>query len=548
MQRSNRNNYRTTPGRRLFNHKLLILSIFILVVTTGMAATLLITPKYEATMSLLVSRDRIDPQVTSGDKSVDITQTAITDEEFNSELEIIKSLEVIKSVVRELDLVNNRLPKQGTWLSDLRGDVKSFINRLTSGASPGIDKIGETESDQTYDFALEQTVNKVVDNLEVVPIKNSRIIKITYTDTDPLRARQTLEAIYLRFVELHVQLNDKPEAAQVFNEQTGKFNQKLDDATKTLKDFDSDNGVIGADIATQQGLLQKQLSDAQTQVSAARTEIGETVKKIASIQEKIAAEPKEIQTGFVSKYVPALDRLKDELLGLEQQRTLLLQKYQPKSRFVRENQERIDQLKQALAAETANPPKERSYALNDLRRKLEGELYDAQTKLVSLKDREKTLSGQTSKLIDDVTFLNTKSIERSGLERKRNISEEAYLLYQKKARENEIGQVLNKEKIMNFGVVDPPRTDGEQKNPKPMLNLFVLIVVGGMAAFAGALGYDRLTSGEEDFDMVTSALEIERRFDLPVLASIPRMELSGYRPAKAFLKQSVLPPGNYEGE
>jgi hypothetical protein len=53
---------------------------------------------------------------------------------------------------------------------------------------------------------------------------------------------------------------------------------------------------------------------------------------------KIAAQPVQIQTGSVQKYVGALDQMKSELVKLEQERTQLLQKYQPNSRFVRDNQ------------------------------------------------------------------------------------------------------------------------------------------------------------------------------------------------------------------
>ncbi len=533
-----------SPRTKLFKHKLLMLTLALLVVATGMFATFMITPKYEATMSLLVSRDRIDPQITSTDKTAEITQTSISDEEFNSELELFKSLEVIKGAAQELDLVNDQKPKQNTWLGDMRAKVKGAIYSLTSKSDEHIENV--STNDQGYDFALEKVVNRVVGNLDVVPVKKSRVIKVSYIDTDPIRAKRTLDAIYRKFVDLHVQMNDKPEAGEVFNEQTGKFSDQLNAATRSLKDFDTSNGVVGADISTQQGLLQKQLSDTQIQLSSARTEIGETIKTISSLQEKIALEPKQIQTGFVSKYVPALDRMKDELLQLEQQRTQLLQKYQPNSRFVRENQERIDQLKKTLAAETANPPQERTYALNDLRRRLESQLVDAQTKLGSLKDREKTLSGQASKLLTDVEFLNTKSIERTAIERKRNISEEAYLLYQKKARENEIGQVLNKEQIMNFVVVDPPRTDGEQKNPKPLLNLVVLLAVGSMAAFAGSIAYDKFTSQETEPQMIVSALEFERRFDIPVLASISHFERSDYIEVRPKSYGSKLPPAVIE--
>jgi len=544
MKYLNSGNQSVRPRRKLFKHKLLMISLVFLVVIAGMTATFLITPKYDATMSLLVSRDKVDPQITSSDISVDVTQTAISDEEFNSELELFKSLEVVTSVAKELDLVNNQLPKQYTLFSGLRGKVKETIYGVASGSSQKTANSGEMDS--SYNFALEKTVNRIVANLEVVPVKKSRVIKITYTDTDPIRAKNTLDAIYRKFVELHVQLNDKPEAAQVFTEQTGKYNQKLNEATKTLKDFDSENGVVGADISTQQGLLQKQLSDTQTQINSAHAEIGETIKKIASIQEKIALEPKQIQTGFVSKYVPALDRMKDELLQLEQQRTQLLQKYQPNSRFVRENQERIDQLKKTLAEETANPPQERSFALNELRRKLESELYDAQTSLASLKDREKILTRQASKLLGEVAFLNTKSIERTGLERKRITNEEAYLLYQKKARENEIGQVLNKERVMNFAIVDPPRTDGEQKNPKPLLNLLVLIAVGTMGAIAASVAYDKFTSGETDDDNIVSANEFERRFNLPVLATISQMRIPEYTNTEVMPIRRILRATNID--
>lgn len=544
MNYLNRVDYTGRSRRKLLRHKPLMISLFFLVVTTGMIATFLITPKYDATMSLLVSKDKVDPQITSSDTSVDVTQTAISDEEFNSELELFKSLEVITSVAKELDLVNNQVPKENTRFSELRRKVKQAVYSVTGAASPDKQNIGE--SDQAYNFALEKTVNRVVANLDVVPVKKSRVIKITYTDTDPVRAKKTLDAIYRKFVELHVQLNDKPEAAQVFTEQTGKYNQKLNEATKTLKDFDSENGVVGDDISTQQGLLQKQLSDTQTQINSAHTEIGETVKKIASIQEKIALEPKQIQTGSVTKYVPAIDRMKDELLQLEQQRTQLLQKYQPNSRFVRENQERIDQIKKSLANETANPPQERSFALNELRRKLESELYDAQTSLASLKDREKTLTAQASKLISDVAFLNTKSIERTGLVRKRTTNEEAYLLYQKKARENEIGQVLNKERVMNFAVVDPPRTDGEQKNPKPLLNLMVLIAVGIMSAFAASVAYEMFTVDSTELGSVATVEQIERRFNLPVLATISPMHLSEFSNIK--MRRGRLPEPNFAAE
>lgn len=533
----------------IWNRKWLISSVILLVVISGMLATLMITPKFEATMSILVSRDRIDPQINPSDKNSETTQTAISDEEFNSELELIKSSEVIAGVVKDLDLINNQKPKPDTKFAGLRGKIKSVIYKFIGRDSE--EKSNDSPENIEADvFTVEKMVNNVAGNLDVVSNKKSRVIKISYTDTDPLRAKKVLEKLYEKFVGLHVQMNNKPQAGQVFSEQTDKYNQQLNQSTNALKNFDSKNGVTGAEIGVQRELVLKQLYDAQAQVNAARTEIGETEKKIIDLKEKIALQPVQIQTGSVSKYVGALDRMKEELAQLQQQRTQLLQKYQPNSRPVRDNLERIEQLKKSIKEETENPPQERSYALNDLRRRLESDLYNAQTNLAALRDRETTTNNQAEKLRAQVEFLNTKSIERTNLERNRSVNEEAYLLYQKKTRENEISQVLNKEQVMNFGVVDAPRTDGEQKNPKPLLNLLVLMVIGTTAGFAGAIILDKLSAPDDDF--IFSAHELERRIDLPLLASIPIIEMPKIIQLNSPPKRLALPPvrrkeTNWEG-
>lgn len=539
--------YKAAPGRNrivaaLWRRKLLFVSVFLLVVISGMFTTFLITPKYEATMSILISKERTDPTINPSDRSPELVQAGISDEEFNSELELVKSIEVVTSAVKDLDLPNDRLPKNDTWLTSMRGRIKTSVYNFTKSVMAGIDPPKPNSPAETANqaFEIEKTVNQVVSNLEVVPTKKSRIIKVTYTDTDPVRAKKTLEKIYEKYVDLHVRMSEDREADQVFKDQSEKFGEKLSSTTNELKAFDIKNGVTGQEIATQRGLLLKQLYDTQAQVNATTSEISETEQRVATLKSQIATMPEQIEVSSVSRYVSALDRMKEELVRLEQQRTDLMQKYKKDSRFVRENEERIQQLRRNIATETANPPQEKSYALNDLRRRLEGELNAAQTTLSGLKKRASTLSGQAEKLNSEVVALNSRSIERDSLERSRTINEEAYLLYQKKVRENEISQVLNKERVLNFAMVDPPRTDGEQKNPKPLLNLLVLSLVGLFGGFAAALVTSpRPPAVEVEAEVFITALDFERRYGLPVLASVPLIDAA--RPAKRL----SLEPGEY---
>lgn len=472
--------------RTIYRRKLLIAAIFSLVVISGLIATLLMTPKYEATMSLMISRNRADPQVSAGEKTADVLLTGISDEEFNSELELFKNGEVIAGAIRDLDLVNNQKPAPHRAFGGLGEKLKSAF---------GTQKVETPASDE---FALERTTTRVMNNLSVEPIKKSRIIKISYTDTDPVRAKKTLEKIYQRYVELHVNLGEQSAVETVFGEQSAEFEQKLNASTNALKRFDQTNGLSGADSGMQSEMLLRQVYELDAQAAQTRTEISETGQRVRALTSKIAAQPEQIQTGSQSKYVAALDRLKDELTQLNQEKTRLLQKYKPNTRFVIEIEARIQNANRAIAAESANPPQERSFALNDLRRRLESDLSNAQIALPGLKTRERDLRSQAAALRTEVARLNNRGTERERLERERKINEEAYLLYEKKARETEVGQVLNRQQVLNFNAVDPPRTDGEIRSPKLSLNLLVLIGLGAFAGLAGAVAAEKLFPGNAE--------------------------------------------------
>ena len=409
--------------RIVFRRKLLIATVFTLVVASGLAATLLITPKYEAKMSVLISRNRSDAQISPGEKTPDVLPADISDEIFNSELELIKNGEVIAGAIADLDLTNNQSPSAS---GNLRQRVKLAV----------YDFFGKSDN-SADEFAPDKMMSRVMNNLDVEPIKKSRIIKVNYTDTDAARAKLTLEKIYERYVGLHNRLNEKPATTTVFGEQSDEFERKLNHSTDALKRFDQTNGVTGAESGVQNELLLKQLSAIESQADQTRTEIAETEQRIRVLKEKITAQPENLQTGSTSKYVAALDRMKDELVQLNQEKTKLLQKYKPNARFVVEVEERIQNLKRAISEETANPPQERSFALNDLRRRLESDLSNAQISLAGLRSREKDLTTQVAAQRIEAARLNGKGIERTRLERERKVNEEAYLIYQKKARENE---------------------------------------------------------------------------------------------------------------
>src|SRR5262249_25003008 len=321
---------------------------------------------------------------------------------------------------------------------------------------------------------------------------NSRIIKVTYRDRNPELTAQALNELYRQYGEHHLRLRQNSKAANVFHEQSESFNKRLAVATNALKRFDTRNGVAAN--AAQRNLLLEQFQKVQADLDKTRTEIREAGQRIAPPKTQLESQPERIESEARTKYLAARDKMKDEILTLDLQRTQLLQKYQPNHRLVKDVEERLAQARELLAREEQSPPQEHTTVLNDVHRRLTNELLTAQANLTTLGEREQSLAALADQYKRLVARFDIKSIERVDLERERAVNEEAYLLYHKKAQETDIVNALNRERVVNFSLAEAPSVNRRPVSPKPLINFAVLVVVGLMAAVAVVVFRERNTA------------------------------------------------------
>ncbi len=478
--------------------KLLVGTVFLSVVVSGMAATLMMKPAYQSSMKLLVTRERVDPRVSPAAKDAELPRAEISDEEFNSEMELLKSRQVLEAVVRELGLDQEAATKPTGLIATWRARFSDYYRKWHRQPEP---------------TPMERAINHLADNLEIVPVKKSRIIKVSYTGNEPQRTAQVLNTLYRKYADHQVQLRQQAQAAQVFQQQSEAFGQKLAEATEALKRFDAANGLTITE--AQKDLLLREFYQTQSQANAARTEIQETEKRIAVLKSQLETQPERIESEVRTKYVSALDKMKEELLTLELQRTQLLQKYKPDHRLIQDLEQRIAQAQEMIAREEQTPPQERAYQLNELHRRLMNELLSAQANLTALIEREKSLSALATQYQARLLELDQKSFEKQDLERTRAVNEDAYLLYRKKAQEAEISNALNREKIVNVSLADAASVNYRPVSPRPLVNLAVLVLAGLITAIGSALTLEQLNP------VVRTEEGLRHQFGLEVLASIP---------------------------
>lgn len=425
-----------------------------ILVGMGLAVLSRLTPMYESSLKILVTSAA----------EAKATQPTASQAEVQSEIEILQSREVLTATCQELGL-----PESVASESLLR--------------------------------------------LSVVPLDQSRVIQVLYRDPSPTQAARFLQTLFQKYSAHRQKLQPQANVEAALRERSAAFNHKVDEATQALKQLDANHNLMS--LADQQNLLLKQLYETRLQAEAARTEKQVLQQQIATLQSQRATQPEQVETGSVTKYGQALDKMKEELSALQMQHTQLLQKYQPNHRLIRDSEQRIAQAKELITREEQNPPRERSFALNETRRRLTNDLFQAETNLAALVQREERLGQLAREYQTRLDELNLQGFKKGDLERERTLNEEAYLLYQKKAQEAGINAVLNQAQGVQVGLAEAARVNPRPVSPNWPRNVSGLLLLGLLTSTGSVVALESLRP------RIRTEEGIRRRLGLDVLAKLP---------------------------
>src|SRR5438270_9836169 len=178
----------TRPLAPLVQHfKLFTLA---LAVTFALVAglVLVLPAKYESEMKLLVNNERQDLIISPQDDKNTVHAQEMAEIRLNSEIELLKSADVLKQVVLK------------TGLSHEPGTV-----RAAGGPSP---------------IYLDRAVRSLSRHLEIAPVKKSDIITVSYRAKSPELANSVMTRLADTYLGMHLQAHGTPPGSfHFFNEQ-----------------------------------------------------------------------------------------------------------------------------------------------------------------------------------------------------------------------------------------------------------------------------------------------------------------------------------------
>ena len=439
------------------------------------------TRKYEAHMKFLVLRQRTDTVVTANANAPVQDSGAITEEDLNSEVELIRSDDLLRKVV----LTTNLQSKNSSMF-------------------------GHPDAET----AVASAVRKLGKDLDVEPIRKTNVIEVKYRTGDPQLAATVLNAVAKAYLEKHREVHRPSGEFKFFDQQTDRFQQGLEQSQAQLAEFTQKNGVVDARV--QKDLILQRLADFNATARQAQASAVETAQRIRTLQTQLSAMQPRLTTQVRTAENPQLmQQLKATLLNLELKRTELLTKYDPAYPLVQEVDKQITETKASIAVEESAPPKDQTTDQDPTYMMLRSDLAKAQADLSGFEARATAMNMAVHEYHSEAKNLEQMGLAQNDLERTEKTQEENYLLYLRKREEARISDALDQRGILNVALAEQPvapafpvQSPAKTGGITLMLAFFLSIGTGFIADFA-----------DPSF---RTPDEVVGYLEMPVLAALPR--------------------------
>jgi len=399
--------------------------------------------------------------------------------------------------------------------------------------------VGKMRQSPTASAYKEIDAGTIMGGLEIRPDRDALILRLAYTDSDPKRAREVLNALSQTYVEysLSDRRTKSSTAIKFIEEKLPQIKQQLDKSALAVTQFRKTYNIVDPDtyaasVYSMREALEKQAQDLQIRVAQVQQQyeilsrqVGKTPDAAiggAILQQDIPYQSlvkqfQDVETSYFLERtrfredhpnVLALKDRRDELYRLLETRAQSVVGVDVGSNFVNEPNSPIQQT-------------------------LATQLFEAQTNLaVSEAQLESIRSAQT-----EVTraFSGIPQIQQRFVEIQRQLALDTST-YNKLTEKLEELRISEAQEISSWKVLEPPLIPTRPSSPDIERSLMTGAFVGAVLGILSALALNRLDQRIREVE------EVKEIIDVPLLASIPMTEVASL---SAMISQGILPSSSY---
>jgi uncharacterized protein involved in exopolysaccharide biosynthesis len=455
---------------RLFRQKRLVLTLFALL-NISFALYLLCLPRsYEADMQFLVNNNRADVLVTSESTNGQVARTYVDETVIATEIQLLSNKDILRDVVQKCSLAKDSSARE-----------------------------------------VEKALTDLQKELKVSPVLKANMIKASYCSSDPKEAAAVLRTLAEGYLSEHLRVHSASGTYQFFDQQSQFYQAQLQDRQAQLADFQGQRNIVH--LGQQKDLNLRKLVDLEASLKETEAAYREADQRIRTLRQESGNLKPRIRTQ--ARTLPnqySVEHLNTLLAELQNRRTELLTKFRPEDRMIQQVDQQILDTRAAMERASKLTATEEATDVNPLRQSLESELAKTQANSNGLRARAASVSKQIEEYRSSLGALESSTADDDQLLREIKEAEDAFFLYSKKREEARIAEAMDRQKIANVVLVQPPRIP---QLPKPKLT--ASLVAGYLLCSLVILGLAFLTT--TTWKTVYTPWELEGMTGLPVLAS-----------------------------
>ena len=455
-----------------FNQFLLILraryiaalATLLLTVAAVTGYTLWLPKQYTASAAVVLDVKSIDPVTGTP------LQGMMASGYMATQLDIINSDRTARAVVKVLKL-------------DGSASIKDMWMDSTSGRGQLIDWLS----------ALLQK------NLDVKPSRESNVVNITYSATDPAFAATVANAFAQAYIDVNLDLRLAParQYAAFFVEQTKTARDKLEAAQQALSDYLQKNGITSADERLDYETAK--LNETSSQLTGVQAQTTDSQSKRQSSKADTVAEVMQN---------PLINNLKSDIARLEAKLTESggnLGKNHPQTQ---RTESELATVRSQLEQET---------------RKVTSSI---ETTYQISKQREDQLRAALNAQKGRVLILNKQRDELNVLRREVESAQHIFDTMSARASQSNIESQTNQ---TNIAVLNPAIAPTSSSKPRVMLNILVSVFLGTLFGVGLALTLELRNRRVRSAEDLSDALDIPLLGHVSSAASAMKLSLAGAR-------------------
>jgi polysaccharide biosynthesis transport protein len=427
-------------------------TIIAFIVVATIALVLLATPVYLVTGQILVK-----PLLDSNLKllaptATNIRANPVTPQDVNSEVNILKSPQLLREVVNKLQLYKE--PEPSSFQERLERSIRDTIRHylIAWGLSAHV---------TPEDRALQELAKK----LEIKPITLSNSIEISLTGDSPEGITVIVNTLMDRYLGYRINLFKAKGAKEFYADQAEFFRKKLDEAESNLEQFKKDWSIIEINAQNENNvillkLFRENLGLTNAQIKDRQTKVAVQAKNLATTG-NVGAFTKDLQSNILEELVRTLGPLLAE-------RERIAVHYQKDSIKYQAIESQVDELKQRYDKQ-----------IKEL-------IKGAELDLTGLKKYAKALQDNINNLEKQSVLLSQQQIELDKLWREVKQYEKHYLLYLDKTEEARIEERQQANQVSNVTITNRAEVPTIPVFPKKIFMILLSVVIGSIVGLAGA--------------------------------------------------------------